>query len=471
MASQNEVNIRSRRQFLGIGSLTALGVSLPSFLRAESQRPASENKSSTGRKPAKSCILFFMEGGPSHIDLWDMKPNAPAEIRGIYQPIATSVPGFQLSDQLPSWAPIMQHLAVVRSVSHDIVDHNASSYYSLTGHSPLRGTSLIRGPSRDNAPPIGSVLAKLRPTGRPLPDFVHIPKRMFNCGNFIPAQLAGFLGDAYDPLITGDPSQPEFRVHGLAPLDGLSQQRLDERRSLLQRYRGMTVTEQDDAVMGLDEYYEKAYSLVTSPQTREAFQLEKESESTRRKYGIGEALIEGESKLSHLCASMLLARRLIEAGVRLVTVWAGHQAFDTHTQHFQQMKQLSPYLDRAFAALIDDLFERGLLDDTLVVAMGEFGRTPRLGQITSSAGADAQGRDHWPQCYSAFLAGGGVQPGAVYGRSDRLAAYPEEDPVSPSDMVATIYQAMGIDPHTRILDPLNRPHSVAAGGIPIKALF
>ena len=202
--------MQSRRDFLSVGSLTALGLSLPALLRAELLRAEEQRQQPTtlpppGRRAAKSCILFFMEGGPSHIDLWDMKPAAPENVRGIYQPISTSVPGLQVSEQLPHWAPIMKHLAVIRSVSHEIVDHNASSYYALTGHYPVRASKLIRGPSRDNAPPVGAVLSKLRPTGQPLPDFIHIPKRMFNCGNFIPAQLAGFLGDAYDPLITGDP--------------------------------------------------------------------------------------------------------------------------------------------------------------------------------------------------------------------------------------------------------------------------
>jgi len=453
----------SRRHALSIGGLTALGMSLPAFLRAEEQSQPARSAPHSRHGKAKSCILFFMEGGPSHIDLWDMKPEAPAEIRGIYKPISTSVPGLQISEVLPSWAPIMRHMAVIRSVSHKIVDHNAGSYYALTGHYPMRGAQLIRRPSRDNAPPIGSVVAKLRPSGQPLPDFVHIPRRMFNCGSFIPAQLAGFLGKAYDPFIAGDPSQSDYRVPGLEPPDSLNQNRLDERRSLLKQFRGATNTLRDPSLESLDGYYDKAYELVTSPLAREAFRLDKEPESVRRKYGMGEELVEGDSQLSHLCGSMLLARRLIEAGVRLVTVWAGNQAFDTHTKHFQKIKSLNPYLDRAFAALIEDLVDRGLLDETLVVAMGEFGRTPRIGQITSSAGADAEGRDHWPQCYTAFLAGGGIQPGAVYGSSDRIAAYPNDNPVAPEDIVATIYTALGIDPHTRIRDTLNRPHSLADG--------
>ncbi len=460
----------SRRHALGVGGLAALRLSLPTFLRAQEQAQLSRPGPRTGRGKAKSCILFFMEGGPSHIDLWDMKPNAPTQVRGIYKPISTSVPGLQISEQLPSWAPIMRHLSVIRSVSHSIVDHNAASYYALTGHFPMRGSQLIRRPSRDNAPPIGAVLAKLRPSGQALPDFVHLPRRMINCGSFIPAQLAGFLGDTYDPFFAGDPSKADYKVPGLAPLEGLSQQRLEQRQSLLQQVRGLSDIEKDPSTERLDRYYEKAYSLVTSPLAREAFLLDKEPEPVRRKYGIQEADLKDGNELSHLCASMLLARRLIEAGVRLVTVWAGNQAFDTHKNHFQTMNRLCPYLDRSFAALIEDLFERDLLDETLVVAISEFGRTPRLGQITSSAGADSEGRDHWPHCYTAFMAGGGIQPGTVYGASDGLAAYPKQNPVTPQDVIATIYTALGVDPQTRLRDALNRPHSLTEGQ-PIEALL
>jgi len=468
----------TRRQLISVGGLAALGLSLPKLLRTETRgaeskadgQASSSQPVAAGGK-AKSCILFFMEGGPSHIDLWDMKPEAPEQVRGIYKPISTSVPGLQICEKLSSWSPLMHHLAVIRSVRHKVVDHNASSYYTLTGQYPFRGGELIRRPSRDNFPPIGSVLARLHPTDQPLPDFIHIPKRMFNCGSFIPAQLGGFFGESYDPFITGDPSVQDYRVPGLEPLSGLNQQRLDDRRRLLSEVRGLTEGSGAAAGDQLDEYIQKAYSLVTSQKARQAFRLQDEPESILARYGADENNGMKGKSLTHLGASLLLARRLVESGVRLVTVWAGHQAFDTHKKHYDRMNsQLCPFMDIAFSALIEDLAQRGMLDETLVVAMGEFGRTPKLGQVTSSAGATPEGRDHWPQCYTVMLAGGGIQPGAVYGASDRLAAYPERDPVTPADVCATIYTALGIDPKTRIFDALNRPHTLV-NGHPIQALL
>ena len=467
----------SRRKLLSVGGLVTAGLALPRLLFAESlassdadSKPGARADKSTLPGKAKSCILFFMEGGPSHIDYWDLKPEAPEEIRGPYQPISTSVPGLQISDQLPSWAPIMEHLAVIRSVSHKVVDHNAGAYYTVTGHQPTRGAQLVTRPSRDNFPPIGSVLAKLQPTDQPLPDFIHIPKRMFNSGSFIPGQLSGFLGDAYDPLITGDPSVDHFQIPGLQPLSGLDDQRLADRRRLLSEFRGLATADAGPVVERMNRYYDKAFSLVTSPEVREAFNWRKEPQAIRERYGCGPGQ-KHSGKLGHLCSSLLLARRLIEAGVRLVTVWAGDQVFDTHKQHYATMKKdLSPYLNIAFAALIKDLVGRGMLDETLVVAMGEFGRTPRMGQITSAAGATLDGRDHWPNCYTLMLAGGGIQPGAVWGASDRLAANPVRDRVTPEDVMATIYAAMGVNPEIRIRDSLNRPHTLV-DGTPIGALL
>jgi len=460
----------SRRKLLSAGGLVTAGLTLPRLLYAESllggnakSKADSHANQYTLPGKAKSCILFFMEGGPSHLDYWDLKPAAPSEIRGPYQPILTTVPGLQVSDQLPNWSPIMKHLAVIRSVTHKVVDHNAGAYYTVTGHQPVRGAQLVTRPSRENFPPIGSVLAKLRPTNQPLPDFIHIPKRMFNSGSFIPGQLSGFLGDAYDPLMTGDPSVGNFQIPGLEPLPGLDDQRLADRRQLLSTARLSANADAGPAVERMNRYYDKAFSLVTSPQVRAAFDWKKEPQAIRERYGCGPGQ-KHTGKLSHLCASLLLARRLVDSGVRLVTVWAGDQVFDTHQQHYATMeKDLSPYLDVAFAALIEDLVERGMLDETLVVAMGEFGRTPRMGQVTSNAGATPDGRDHWPNCYTVILAGGGIQPGAVWGASDCLAATPVRDSVTPEDIVATIYAAMGVNPETRILDSLHRPHTLVAG--------
>lgn len=461
--------MQNRREALTVGALAAFGMSLPSLLKADDGQRTLGRKSKSA--PAKSCILFFMEGGASHIDLWDLKPDAPSQIRGPYQPIATSVPGFQVSEKLPMWGPIARHLTVVRSVTHSIVDHNASSYYGLTGHYPMRGSTLIRAPSREDAPPIGSVLAKLRPTGQALPDFIHIPKRMINCGSFIPAQLSGFLGESFDPLITGDPSERDFRIAGLTPQADLSRNRLQKRMELLEDLRLTDPVGSHIKSGQLHEHYERAFSLVTSEKARRAFEISSEPDRVRRRYGADEDTVGKGGRLSHLGSSLLLARRLVEAGVRLVTVWAGSQAFDTHREHYATLNNsLCPALDRAFSALIEDLVERSMLDETLVVAVSEFGRTPRLGEVTSSAGATPDGRDHWPQCYSAILAGGGIRAGYIHGASDRYAAMPIDQPVRPSDITATIYAAMGIDPSNRLRDHLNRPHSIADGAV-VESLF
>ena len=460
----------TRRDLLSMGSLSVLGLTLPQLLGAQPRKASKDRTSARTHPPARSCILLFLEGGPSHIDLWDLKPRASTDIRGLYQPISTSVPGLQISERLPDWAPIMKHLAMIRSVTHNVVDHNASSYFTVTGHDPIRGGELVRRPSRDNFPPIGAVLSKLRPTNQPLPDFVHIPRRMFNCGSYIPGQLAGFFGHAFDPFITGDPSDSDFKVPGLEPLPELSSSRLAQRRQLLSEIRERTLLDNHQAVGRIESYYDEAYALVTSATARKAFRLAEEPTRIRARYGC-EAGQRGTGKLAHLGASLLLARRLVEAGIRLVTVWAGRQAFDTHRQHYKTLDQeILPYLNRAFAALMTDLADRDLLDETLVAVLGEFGRTPKLGQVTSSAGATPEGRDHWPRCYTALLGGAGIQAGAVYGASDQIAAYPARDPVSPKDIVATIYMALGVDPKIRIRDALNRPHTLVDGD-PIAAVM
>jgi hypothetical protein len=465
----------ARRRVLSVGGLAVLGLGLPRLLRAEGNaKPRAEANTATGagiRPRAKACILFFMEGGPSHIDLWDMKPDAPAHVRGPFRPIQTTLSGFHVCEHLPQWARIMHHMTTIRSVSHSIVDHNASSHYMLTGEYPIRDSQLIRGPSRENAPPYGSVLAKLRPSGKPLPDYVHLPKQMFNCGNFIPGLLAGFLGDAYDPLIAGDPSVPNYEVPGLELR--LPESQLDSRRLLLSDIdRGLGRLSDSRALERKDVFYEKAFSLITSPQARRAFNLDEEPESVRQRYGFGVRApdVRGGG-LQHLGQCLLLARRLVEAGVRLVSVWAGGQAFDGHRDHFNSLvKGLCPPTDQAVSALIEDLADRRLLDATLFVAMGEFGRTPKVGQITSSAGATPDGRDHWPNCYTVFLAGGGMKAGYVLGASDRFAAYPTEKPLRPEDIAATIYTALGIEPRTQIYDRLNRPHPICRGE-PIRDVF
>jgi hypothetical protein len=306
-----------------------------------------------------------------------------------------------------------------------------------------------------------------------LPPFVHLPDMMSNNGFDLPGQRAGFLSPAADPLLAGDPSVKNYQVPGLGLPKGMTPDRLAERNSL---YNQLAYGPDSPR---LSTFREQAYSLLTSSDARQAFDLSRESAKTRERYGLPDRedrRVEARKfgGLPHLGQCCLLARRLIESGVRLVTVASGRridQAWDTHRDHFPLLKKsLCPYFDRAAAALLADLHERGLLEETLVVIMGEFGRTPRIGQVTSSAGADKGGRDHWTHCYTVLLAGGGIQGGAVYGQSDAIGAYPKDNPVTPEDVAATIYHALGFSPETRIHDAANRPHSIALGE-PIEALF
>ena len=451
----------SRRGLLHAGSLGLVGVSLPRLL-------ASSESSISAR--AKSCILFFMEGGPAHQDLWDMKPAAPVEYRGEFQPIASTLMGVPVCEHLPMLSRQMHHFAMIRSVHHTINDHNAGSYYMLTGRAPTVPGGLIVRPDPDNFPPFGSILAHLRPTDKALPPFVHLPDLMFNNGANLPGQDAGFLGGACDPFVAGDPSVKDFRLPGLSLKKGMTHLRIQQRRELLvalnrQGFGG-------PAAARLQKFQEQALDLLSSSAAYRAFDLSREPEKTRRRYGLPDR--EDRSVparkfggLPHLGQCMLAARRLIEAGVRLVTVCSGRridQSWDGHRQHFPLLKQsLLPYTDRALSALLEDLNERGLLDETLVVAMGEFGRTPKMGQITSGAGATPAGRDHWPYCYSVLMAGAGIKAGTLHGASDQYAAYPTRDPCTPEDIAATIYRILGVRPETRIHDRLNRPHSVALG--------
>jgi hypothetical protein len=300
---------------------------------------------------------------------------------------------------------------------------------------------------------------------------------MSNNGSFLPGQSAGFLGASFDPFLAGDPSKPDYSIPGLDLPRGISARRVSDRRALLDQI-DHTLGEAK-SVDRLSAHYRRAFDLISSPEARRAFDLSREPASVRDRYGLDpdnprtkEARQFGG--LPHLGQCLLLSRRLIEAGVRVVTVCTGaryDQSWDTHRDHFPLLKRsLLPMFDRGFSALLEDLDRRGLLDETLVVAMGEFGRTPRVGQITSDAGADKGGRDHWPHCYTVLMAGGGIPKGTIFGSSDRFAAHPSRDAVTPQDIAATIYEAMGISAETLIRDSLDRPFALSTG-TPIRALL
>jgi len=462
----------SRRELFQVGSAGLLGLGLPGWLQAEEQAKRRGGRDS----PIRSVILFFLEGGPAHQDLWDMKPDAPEQVRGEFKPIATTLPGLHLCEHLPLLARQAHHLCLVRSVHHTVGDHNAGAYYTLTGREPFTSGRLITRPSPDDFPPFGAVLAKLRPTGQALPDFVQLPDWMSNNGSFLPGQGAGFLGGSFEPFVAGDPSLPGYKVPGLDLPRELPLERVARRRSLLEAVG--EALEPSAALDRLDASYRKAFELVASPRARRAFDLTEEPESVRQRYGLDPTNDRKKEArkfggLPHLGQSLLLARRLVEAGVRLVTVCTGarfDQSWDTHRDHFPLLKRsILPMFDQGFSALLADLHDRRLLDQTLVIAMGEFGRTPKVGQITSSAGADKGGRDHWPHCYTALFAGGGLPAGVIHGASDPFAAYPSRDPVTPQDLAATIYRALGFPAEATVQDPLGRPFVLSAG-TPIKAL-
>ncbi len=444
---------KTRREWLRVGGLAALGLSLPQLLRLRaSGAELLERSGRTGR--ARSCILMFLFGGPAHQDTWDPKPDAPSETRGEFRPIQTAVPGIQVSEHLPELAKLAEHYAIVRSVSHPDNTHTVAMHYMLTGARHLAPNTNPRNQPSD-FPTYGSVLNYLRPAAGPMPRAVSLnaPANQVSAGNFIfPGFFAGFLGAAYDPLfVAQDPSEPGFRAFPVEEEPG----RLARRETLRARL-GSTLDsmEQAASVRRLDRYYEQALDLLCSAAARRACDLDREPPALRDRYG-----------RTAFGQGLLLARRLVEAGVSLVTVnWARDDAFwDTHKDNFRDLKtKLLPPFDTAFSALVEDLAQRRLLDDTLLVCLSEFGRTPK---INANAG-----RDHWAPCFSVVLAGAGIRGGQVYGASDRIAAYPAASPVSPEDLAATIYSALSVDPSAVIRDPLGRPHPLCSGRV-LNALY
>lgn len=401
---------------------------------------------------AKSCIVIFQFGGPGQQDLWDLKPDAPAEVRGDFQPIDTSVPGIRISEKLPLLAAQMDKAAILRSVTHTDFEHGSASYTALTGHPhPKPGTNTPA--SKDDFPTYGAVIARTHPTSRPVPSAAVLGPVMHQ-GNRPPmaGQNAGFLGEAFDPYrIDGDPNAGDFEVTGLSLPADFSASRLERRFRLLsaldQQHGSLGRLE---SVHGMSQLKQRAFGLLGSSASQRAFDLEREEASVRDNYG--------RHKFGQ---TLLLARRLVEIGVPLITVnWSKLNAdqWDTHKNNYATLKEkLLPPYDRGMAALLADLDQRGLLDTTLVISLGEFGRTPRLNK-------DA-GRDHWPDCYSILMAGGGIPRGYVMGGSDRHAAYPAYDPVGPWDVAATMYHLLGVSPGDHIRDRTERPFVISPGRV------
>jgi hypothetical protein len=463
-STQHACDRISRREMLRIGGLGTLGLSLPAWLeaRAAAASPSRLARSSTSghAMPAKACILIYMWGGPAHQDTWDLKPEGPSAVRGEFQPIETSAPGMLISEHFPRIARHGRKLAIVRSVTHKDNNHSTGAHAMLTGR-VHRISAENFGPSSDDFPHFGSVLSQLRPSAGGLPSFVALPERIrTTSGPFVPGQGGGLLGRRYDPFtIDQHPEEPNFAVPSLQLPGEVTVSRLEDRRRLLHgvdRLAGHLDRSRD--VAALSSYYAQALDMITSPATRKAFDLAQEDPKVRELYG-----------MHTFGQSCLLARRLIEAGVRLVTIYWHRDkpgvdtTWDTHAKNFPQLKErLMPQSDSGFAALLDDLAQRGLLDETLVVWTSEFGRTPKI----NANG----GRDHWGPANSVIFAGGGVPGGQVYGATDESASAPARDAVSPDDIAATIYTLLGIPPETEIRDPLQRPHRVALGQ-PIRQLL
>lgn len=459
----------TRRDFVRLGALGTLGLGLPELLRAEEAAAAAAK--AAGKTPGrqKSCILFFLMGGQSQLDMWDMKPDAPEMIRGEFKPINTNVDGIQICEHMPMLAQRADKFTIIRSMTHHVKNHAPAGYYALTGMAPKRDINNF-GLNPDDYPALGSVVSFLQPSVRPVPTYVQLsPSLVGDTGIQMPGFHGGVLTSKYDPLkVVNDPNQPGFQVEELSLPSGVSEDRFTARRSLLKLVETeFPLVGESPAIGRMDNFYQRAFNLVTSPEARKAFDIEKESPKLRERYG-----------RNIYAQQLILARRLVEAGVRLVTiVWGGPinaplDYWDTHQGNFPKQKdKLIPIFDRCYSALLDDLNERGLIDDTLVVAMGEFGRTPRVGQITANGGTDATGRDHWPFCYSITLAGAGIRTGQVIGKSDETTATYTERPVTPEDLAATIYHALGISHHSEMRDQLNRPLPIVRDGEPVHELW
>ncbi len=444
-----------RREILRVGGLAFTGLSWFDWLRvraAAAGKPSSRKKAAGSFGKARACILIFNYGGPSHLDIWDLKPGAPKEIRGEFKPAATTVPGIAITEHLPRLGRLAKQYAIVRSVSHRDNDHAIGAYLTLTGYSHPKNAILgIEPPaSPQDLPSLGSVVSKLRPPDQPVFAYVTLGDLRHFGNNDSLGQNAGCIGKAYDPFTV-----PFVRpINGALDIGGVSSLmtaadagRLDRRRELLRRMNRATAAHETTLSMrNLDDCRQKACELLSSAAIRDAFDLAREPLRIRDFYG-------GSS----FAANCLLARRLVEAGVPMITLYSvGNRDWDTHDKNFASLKNtLLPPMDQGVSALLDDLANRGLLEETLVVWMGDMGRTPRIN--------GAAGRDHWSFCYSIVLAGGGVRGGQVYGSSDKSAAYPSTNPVSPADIAATIYHCLGIDPHTEMTDQQGRPLIVGTG--------
>ena len=456
--------LHRRDAMIRLGQLGAGALTLPGLALAEQSRavhPAAGGK-------AKSCILIYLWGGPPQMDMWDPNPEAPAGVRSLFKPIPTKVPGIHVSEEMPLFAKLTDKTAIIRSLTHDSDEHGNSVYYTLTGYRDPQKVFSRNHRNRHDRPGMGSVLSALRPTSN-MPATVTIPRPIGHDGVTYSGTHAGFVGPRHDPLEIGRVGE-ETKADELFPLtlpDAVSNTRLLARHGLMQTLEDIDRKLQTDpATADHLEYRKQALGMLLTSKVKAALDINKETPQTRERYGRNEW---GES--------ILMARRLVESGVRLVTiswmyiqkggnvanVWDNHGNFEGKTGYdMLKAEYCLPSLDRGFYALMEDLTQRGMLDETLVAMFGEFGRTPKINATA--------GRDHWGACQSAVLAGGGIRGGTVYGKSDKQSAYVVDNPVSPADLHATMYHALGLTPDAMVHDNLNRPHRINDGR-PLTALF
>lgn len=459
----------SRREFLWAGGLALSGLALPQLLQARAASPVEHGTRGAGGRGfgrAKACIFLFMSGGPSHLDTWDMKPDLPSEFRGEFKPVATRIPGTQICEHFPRLAQLTDRYTILRSLSHRDSNHPTAPHLLLTGRPP--GDEGLK-----EWPCYGSVLAHRGRGRRDLPAFVRLrpsvrdgPEDLNRTSR---GTAAGWLGKAHDPFtLDGDLLAADFRSDNLMLRDDISPDRLQDRRGLLdQLAERADYLERGASGRTMQTMYDRAYQIYSSTGARKAFDISREPAKVRERYG---------ANLHGHC--VLLARRLVEAGVPLVTVFYQNDlvgsedstAWDTHGGNFPLLKNLlMPAADRALSALLEDLELRGMLDETLVVWTGEFGREPKITK-PGLGNSPNWGRNHWPQCFSGVLAGGGIRGGRVYGSSDRTGAYPKDKPVSPADLAATIYHCLGVDPQIMLPDVLGRPHPLGHGRVLVELL-
>jgi hypothetical protein len=450
----------TRRAALRVGGCGLLGLTVPKLLAAQQAQAAAAaaGRSAAPRARARSVIFLYQFGGPTHLDTFDLKPQAPEAVRGQHRPIATAVPGVMVCEHLPRVAQVLDRVTQIRSMHHTMKNHNSASYYALTGHAPPVDDIRLRD-SIELYPAYGSVVDRLAPVAGGLPTFVAFP-HVIRDGSVTPGQHASFLGKRHDPLlVTEDPNSPSFRLPELSLPAGVSPQRLESRQQIQRLIDAQSrLLDYSAEAQGMNSFFQRAASMLRSPEVRRAFDLSAEPAAVREAYG--------RTTYGQSC---LLARRLVEAGVKFVNVYfsdsIGGQSttsggWDTHgfnnTRMYPILQKFHlPLTDQTLPTLLLDLEARGLLDETLVVWMGEFGRTPRLNDNVS--------RDHWPQCYTVLLAGGGVRRGYIHGASDKQGAYPDRDAVRPDDLAATMFWLLGIDPGIEIVDASGRPLVIAQG--------